>query len=98
MAKVNKNEVDTETKYKLNLYTPNGLLKPEIPRHVFTIMSTKYGDIIRSISGYQWMTITEIVQSYQNLSKRLRFEPNRNEDQIKEAVRELIEASMVLSK
>lgn len=88
----------SETKYRLDLYTHNGLLRPEIPRAVFADMSKSYGDIIRAISSSAWVTIEEIIESYQNLQKRLRFDLNRSNEQIEQAVISMVEGGLVLQK
>ena len=84
-----------ELRYKMNLYSPNGLLRSSLARGTFTIMSTKYGDIIRSISLNHWCTFPEIVGAYANLAKRLRFQPLRSPEQIEAAIKDMIEAGMI---
>jgi len=81
--------------YKMNLYSSNGLLRPSLSRGTFTIMSTKYGDIIRSISSGHWCTVSEIAVAYANLAKRLRFRPLRSQEQIAMAIRDMVEAGMI---
>lgn len=82
-------------KYKLNLYTPNGLLRPEISKGTFAEMSARYGDIIRAASMSYWSTLDELYQSYLNLAKRLRFEPLRSKEQIEIALEEMIIAGLI---
>lgn len=82
-------------KYRLDLYTSRGLLKASIPKAVFAEMSRKYGDVIRSVHSSKWSTIDEIVESYYNLDKRLRFEIRKTVDQIKLAVEEMAAAGMI---
>lgn len=84
-----------EKRYKMNLYTTSGLLRPELARGTFTTMSTRYGDIIRSISMNHWCTFEEIVAAYSNLSKRLKFEIRRTPSDIEAAITTMIEAGMI---
>lgn len=82
-------------KYKMDLYLPNGLLRPAISRVVFASLSVKYGDVIRAVSMNHWSTIDEIFETYTNQAKRLRFDPFRNLQQIKDAIREMVEAGLI---
>lgn len=82
-------------KYKLDLYQPNGLLKVELSRGSFHIMSNKWGDVIRAISGTKWVTMEEIIEYYRIIEKKLRFEYNRTDFDIINAVEELEAAGMV---
>ena len=85
----------TIPRYKLNLYLPNGLLRPEIARGTFTQISAKYGDIMRAISLNHWCTFSEIEVAYINLGKRLRFEPMRTSEQIANAIKEMSEMGLI---
>ena len=87
-----------ENKYKLNLYQPNGLLRVEFSRGSFRIMSTKWGDVIRAISGSKWASGKEIIGYYRVLEKKLRFEYNRTDEQLMVALKELVDAGMVQKK
>lgn len=102
-TKSQKEEVEVKTedvkeipvlRYKMNLYTPSGLLRAEISKSAFSQISVRYGDIVRAVSLNHWSTLDEIVQSYYNLSKRLRFEPLRSKEQISKALDEMVEAGM----
>jgi len=85
-------------KYKLSLYSPNGLLRVEIPKAIFAEHSRLYGDVIRSVSSSEWLTMSELVQSYRNTEKRLRFERGRKDDDIERIVYLLVESGLVLVK
>ena len=85
-------------KYKMNLYTPNGLLRAQISRGVFGNMSRRHGDIMRAVSSGQWVTIEEIIVTYNSLVKRLRFNIIKTPDQIELAVKEMAEAQLILTK
>ena len=85
-------------KYKMNLYTSNGLLRAQISRGIFGDMSRRYGDIMRAVSSGQWSTIEEIVTVYNGLVKRLRFNNVKTPEQIESAVKEMAEAGLILTK
>jgi Cdc6-like AAA superfamily ATPase len=92
--------VPKEMRYQLSLYAPNGLLKSSISQSVFTNMSRLYGDIIRSISGNSWSTSSEIIQKYRSLEKRLGFiyRLKRTDEEISQAIDELVFAGLVMKK
>ena len=83
-------------KYKMNLYTSNGLLRAQISRGVFGDMSRRHGDVMRAVSSGQWSTIEEIIVNYNNLAKRLRFDTKKSPDQIEAAVKDMTEAGLIL--
>jgi hypothetical protein len=85
-------------KYKMNLYTSNGLLRAQISRGIFGDMSRRHGDIMRAVSSGQWVTIEEIITVYNSLVKRLRFNVIKSPDQIEAAVKEMAEAGLILMK
>ena len=83
-------------KYKMNLYTSNGLLRAQISRGVFGDMSRRHGDVMRAVSSGQWNTMEEIIVNYNNLAKRLRFDTKKSPDQIEAAVKDMTEAGLIL--
>ncbi len=87
-----------ESKYKMNLYTRNGLLRPEIHRGTLSVMSSRYGDIIRAVSLNHWSTMNSIVDSYTSLSKRFHFDIVRTPASIEKAVEEMVQAGLILKK
>lgn len=91
-------EVPVEPKYKLYLYTPNGLLRAEISRGVYAEYSRRYGDVMRAIHSSNWQTMLEIWIAYKNLTKRLKFDITRTQEQINAAVEEMVNAGLVLKR
>ena len=85
-------------RYKMDLYTPNGLLREGISRAVFAAMSSRYSDIMRAVPSNQWSTMDEIVNNYFNMIKRLRINYNVTAEQIISAVNEMTEAGLILQK
>lgn len=90
--------VPVESKYKLHLYAPNGLLRADIARGVYADFSRRYGDIMRAIHSSNWQTMPEILTAYKNLTKRLKFDTTRNSEQICTAVEEMVTAGLVLKR
>lgn len=85
-----------EPKYKLHLYTSNGLLRAEIARGIYAEYSRRYGDIMRAIHSSNWQTMVEIQMAYINLTKRLKFDTARTPEQISAAVEEMVNAGLVV--
>jgi len=85
-------------KYKLNLYTHNGLLKPEISRATFSEMTRKYGEVIKSISAINWQSEEDIIKSYLNVAKRLRLHPIKTDIEIKSAIKDLYQSGILTRK
>jgi len=90
--------VPVESKYKLHLYTSNGLLRAEIARGTYAEFSRRYGDVMRAIHSSNWQTMFEILTAYKNLTKRLKFEIPRSSEQISSAVEEMVNAGLVLKR
>lgn len=86
------------TKYKLNLYTSNGLLRNEISRGIFADMSRRHGDVMRAVPSGYWNTMDEIVGNYNGLVRRLRFGFQKAPEQIASAVIEMVEAGLIVMK
>jgi len=96
-ASINEEPVKV-IRYKMDLYTPNGLLREGISRAVFAAMSSRYSDIMRAVPSNQWSTMDEIVSNYFNMIKRLRINYNITAEQIISAVTEMTEAGLILRK
>lgn len=90
--------VPAEPKYKLHLYTSNGLLRTEISRGVYAEYSRCYGDVMRAIHSSNWQTMLEIWIAYKNLTKRLKFDITRTQEQISAAVEEMVNAGLVVKR
>lgn len=84
--------------YKVDMYTPRGMLKAHISRPVFAEMSRKYGDIMRAIYINRWITAEEIITNYFTLNKRFKFGRNRTDDQIRSAVEEMVNAGLIMKR
>lgn len=81
--------------YKIDMYTPRGMLKAHISRPVFADMSRKYGDIMRAIYINRWITLDDIISNYCVLDKRFRFDRKRTNDSIRAAVEEMVNAGLI---
>ena len=93
-----KPDVQLKFKYRLNVYTPTGIVRSSIPGAVLQDMGKKNGDIMRAISSIKWMTIDEICEETWRIETRMRNPSNRSRKNIEDAIDELIERSLVVSR
>jgi hypothetical protein len=84
-------------KYKLNLYTDSGTVKPIFSGAVMRDVSRKYGDIMRSVSSNRFMTEDEVCESVWTIERKMRYPTNRTRKQIQEAVQELIDRQIIVT-
>lgn len=91
--------IKTEQWYKLNMRDSTGKLRPELSRGVVYEMSSKWGDVIASISANRWATFEDLVQAVWEREKKQYFKhTTRTRKQIEEAIHELVQAGIILKK
>lgn len=73
--------------YRLHLHKPNGQLRVEIPKAIFTEMSGRWGDIIRCISENRFQTVDQICEAVWAMERRT-F--NRGHDRTRAKIEECI--------
>jgi hypothetical protein len=89
--------VDTPVRYKLNLYSDSGIVKPIFGGSIMRDVSRKYGDIIRSVSSTRFMTEDEVCESVWTIERKMRYPTNRTRKQIREAIEELLERQIIVT-
>jgi hypothetical protein len=86
-----------ELRFKLNLYTSGGTIRPIFNGSVMRDISRKFGDIIRSLSSTKFMTEDEVCESVWAIEKKMRYPTHRTRPQIKSAVQELIDRQIIVT-
>lgn len=84
-------------KYKLNLYSDSGTVKPIFSGAVMRDVSRKYGDIMRALSSTRYMTEDEVCESVWTIERKMRYPTNRTRKQIQEAVQQLVDRQIIVT-
>lgn len=86
-----------EFRYKLNLYTDSGTVRPIFSGAVMRDVSRRYGDIMRALSSTRFMTEDEVCESVWIIERKMRYPTNRTRNQIRTAVQELIDRQIIVT-
>jgi hypothetical protein len=84
-------------RYKLNLYTDSGTVRPIFSGAVIRDVSRKYGDIIRAFSSTRFMTEDEVCESVWTIEKKMRYPINRTRKQVQEEIQQLIDRQIIVT-
>lgn len=87
-----------ELQYKLNIYTAGGTIKQGISSEVYTDVSRRHGDVMRSVSPTRWVTIEEILQNIWLLEKRMKHPSNRTRKSVEDALTDLLECQFIITR
>lgn len=85
--------------FKLHLYRPDGTLRSEVSKAMFTELARRYGDLMRCVPSHRWATMDEVctqVWEYERKSYLKSFTRSRKE--IEDGVRDMVELGAVLTK
>ncbi len=84
-------------KYKLNLYTASGTIKPVFLGGVMRDVHNQFDDIINSMSSTEFMTENEIIKSVHGTEIKLRRVRNSTIDEIKYTIQQLLDRQIIVT-
>lgn len=88
-------ETNEIPQYRLNVFNTAGNIKQSISTSIYQDVSRRHGDIIRSLSSTQWLTMDELLEKVWQLEKKMRYPSDRTRKSVELAIKELIERELV---